>query len=77
MLYFTDMENLELETCKFYSAENTELATSTFNMVSVVQICNCLVVAGTQPSAQLLTHARPESYYWVPGTLTNNLINYN
>lgn len=63
MLYFTDMENLELETCKFYSAENTELATSTFNMVSVVQICNCSVVAGTQPSAQLLTRARPESYY--------------
>lgn len=63
MLYFTDMENLELETCKFYSAENTELATSTFNMVSVIQIWNCLVVAGTQPSAQLLTRARPESYY--------------
>lgn len=74
MLHFTDMENLELETCRFDGAENTELATSTF---SVVQVGNCLVVAGTQPSTQLLTRARPESYYWVPGALTSNLINYN
>lgn len=50
MLHFTDMENLELETCRFDGAENTEEpATRTF---SVVQVGNCLVVAGTQPSAQ-------------------------